>query len=59
MMERAGKTYRFRNGYSICKCKLYNGYEMDYFWVIWMPTGEHYMTCHSYEEAKELATNLK
>jgi hypothetical protein len=32
---------------------------MDYFWVVWMPTGEHYMTCRNYDEAKELAISLK
>lgn len=57
-MNRISKLYTLKNGYSIAKCECYDGYNMQYFWVIWTPSGKHYMNCGSYEEAHELASNL-
>ena len=58
MMNRVGKTYVLKNGYSICKCECYDGYNMQYFWTIWRPDSSHYMNCGSYDEAYELASHL-
>lgn len=58
-MNRVGKMYRLANGYGVCKCECYNGYQMQYYWTIWKPNGEHYMTCGSRDEAFEIASHLK
>lgn len=58
MLERCGKLYTLKNGYSICKAKCYDGYNMQYLWSIWRPDGQLYMSCVSYEEAYELASHL-
>ena len=58
-MNRISKMYRLKNGYGIVKCECYDGYNMQYFWTIWNPEGRHYMNCGSYEEAYEIAKNLK
>ena len=56
---RAGKNYRLKNGYSICKTQFYDCYNVQYRWAIWTPKGELYMSCGSYNEAYELASSLK
>ncbi len=58
MVEREGKLYTLKNGYSISKAKCYDGYNIQRFWSIWSPDGSLYRSCVSYEEAYELASNL-
>lgn len=59
-MERVSKTYILRNGYRIAKCKLYDGYEMQYFWSIFNPDNTiHSGNYQSYEKAYEIAKNLR
>ena len=58
-MNAVGKAYRLKSGYSIRKMSCYDGYDIRYFWTIWSPEGNHYINCGSYEEAYELASNLR
>lgn len=53
------KVYRLKNGYSISKGEIYDGYRMNIRWWIYKPNGEIYMSCGSYKEAYELASNLR
>ena len=48
-----------RRGYKICKMSVDNGWNRYSVWTIWKPNGNVYMHCNSYDEAYELATNLK
>ena len=59
MATRVGKLYRLKNGYSISKGECYDGYNMQYFWCVWKPDGNLYLSCGSYDEAYELASHLK
>ena len=52
------KVYRLRNGYSISKGEFYDGYNTNTRWCIYYPNGNFYMSCVSYKEAYELASNL-
>jgi hypothetical protein len=52
------KTYKLKNGYSIKKGNVYDGYNMNVRWCIYEPSGNLYMSCGSYKEAYELASNL-
>lgn len=52
------KEYRLKNGYTIRKEELYDGYNMRTFWRIYTPDGNPYMGCVSYKEAYELASHL-
>ena len=58
-METIGKMYRLKNGYSISKARLYNGFEMQYFWTVWNSKGELYSgNFQSYEKAYAFAKSL-
>lgn len=57
-MNRVGRLYKLKNGYGVSKCECYDGYNMQYFWAIFTPSGEHYKNCKSYEEAYLLASKL-
>ena len=52
------KTYRLKNGYSIKKGNFYDGYNMNVRWWIYEPNGNVYISCGSYKEAYEIASNL-
>lgn len=52
------KTYTLKNGYSLSKGEFYDGYNTQVRWCIYSPTGELYMSCVSYKEAYEIASNL-
>ena len=52
------KVYRLKNGYTISKDEVYDGYNMRSFWRIYKPDGNFYMSCGSYKEAYEIASNL-
>lgn len=59
-MEKVGKTYRLKNGYGIAKCRLYDGYTMQYFWGIFKPDNTiHSGNYQSYEKAYEVAKDLR
>lgn len=53
-----GKSYELKNGYSIKKGNFYDGYNMNARWCIYEPSGNLYMSCGSYKEAHEIASNL-
>lgn len=53
------RVYRLKNGYSITKEEMYNGYDMRTYWCIWQPNGQLYMSCVSYKEAHGLASHLR
>ena len=58
-MELIGRMYRLRNGYSVCKAKLYNGFTTEYFWTVWNSKGELYGgNFQSYEEAYAVAKSF-
>ena len=52
------KAYELNNGYSVSKCDFYDGYNMNVRWCIYSPDGTLYMSCASYKEAYETASNL-
>lgn len=52
------KTYELKNGYTISKGEFYDGYNMNIRWCIYEPNGNLYMSCGSYKEAYEMASNL-
>ena len=58
-MNRMRKTYTLKNGYSISKGEIYDGYQMQTRWCIYSPSGALYMSCVSYQEAYELASHLR
>jgi hypothetical protein len=53
------KVYRLKNGFSISKGECYDGYNMQTYWGIYEPNGTLYRSCHSYNEAYELASHLR
>ena len=52
------KVYRLKNGYSITKEEIYDGYQTRSYWRIYKPDGNPYLGCGSYQEAYELASHL-
>lgn len=53
------KEYRLPNGFKICKGEIYEDYFISVKWCIWAPDGELYGIYDTYNEALEIARDLK
>lgn len=56
-MLRGNYTLVRKTGCTIKRMECYDGYNMQYYYIIFAPTGEEYMRCGSYKEALEMATH--
>ena len=55
-MERVGKSIKFENGYSICKIKCYDGYQMQISYGIFDANDKLYRSCETYKDALRLVS---
>lgn len=58
MLEIVGKRYRLKNGYTFCRCRVYDGYNTQYFYMMCKPDGRFDRKVKSYEQALELSKTL-
>lgn len=54
-MNTVGKIYRFKNGRSVAKCECYDGYTMQYFWMVFNCDGSPMKKAKSFTDAAEIA----